>query len=145
MPVAFEGPPTELAGLSMFLDEQRAALLRKLDGLSLEQATTRPTSSELCMLTLVKHVAFTERRWMVLEVARRDAPGLWPPPDDREWRVEPEDTVDSIAQLYREVIAESRAILDESERPRLAVEERAQSPMGVVTPDRGSRPARGTR
>ncbi len=97
----------------MFLDEQRAALLRKLDGLSFEQATTRPTASEMCMLTLVKHVAFTERRWLILEVARRDAPGLWPPPDDREWRIEPGDTVDSVTQLYRDVIDEGRAIVAE--------------------------------
>jgi uncharacterized protein DUF664 len=42
MPVRFEGPPDELSGLRMFLDEQRAALLRKLDGLTDEQATQRP-------------------------------------------------------------------------------------------------------
>ena len=38
MPVAFEGPPTELAGLTMFLEEQRAAILRNLDGLTEELA-----------------------------------------------------------------------------------------------------------
>jgi hypothetical protein len=62
LPVAFEGPPNELAGLSMFLDEQRAAVLRKLDGLSDAQAIEHPTASEFCMLTLVKHFAYVERR-----------------------------------------------------------------------------------
>ena len=111
MPVPFEGPPDERAGLALFLDEQRAALLRKLDGLTDEHAMQRPVRSAFCMLTLVKHVAFVERRWFQLEVARRDIPGLWPPPDDRERRLEPGDTVATITALYTAVIEENRAIL----------------------------------
>ncbi|HUS60717.1 MAG TPA: DUF664 domain-containing protein, partial [Acidimicrobiales bacterium] len=74
MPVPFVGPPDELSGLTMFLDEQRAAILRNLDGLTDEQAASHPTVSEFSMLTLVKHVAFVERRWFQLEIARRDVP-----------------------------------------------------------------------
>jgi Protein of unknown function (DUF664) len=111
MPVTFEGPPSELAGLTMFLEEQRAALLRKLDGLTDEQATTRSTQSAFCMLTLVKHVAFVERRWFQLEVARRDVDGLWPPPDDRELHLEPGDDVASIRAFYEGIIAENRVIV----------------------------------
>src|SRR4051812_46607223 len=92
----------------MFLEEQRAALLRKLDGLSEEQARSHPTPSAFCMLTLVKHVAFVERRWFQLEIARRDIPGLWPPPDDRELRVEDADTIASVRALYRATIDENR-------------------------------------
>ncbi len=113
MPVPFEAPPDELTGLRTFLEEQRAAILRKLDGLSQEQATSHPTASEFCMLTLVKHVAYVERRWFQLEIARRDAPGLWPPPDDAEYRLEPGDTVESVRELYEGVLAENRAILAE--------------------------------
>lgn len=112
MPVPFEGPPTELDGLRMFLEEQRAAILRNLDGLTDEQAVSHPTVSDFCMLTLVKHVAFVERRWFQLEVARRDLPGLWPPPDEAELRLEPGDTVESIRTFYEEIIAENRQILD---------------------------------
>ena len=111
MPVPFVGPPDELSGLTMFLEEQRAAILRNLDGLTDEQATSHPTVSDFCMLTLVKHVAFVERRWFQLEIARRDVPGLWPPPDDRELRLEPGDTVASVRNLYEEIIAENRAML----------------------------------
>jgi Protein of unknown function (DUF664) len=110
--VPFEGPPDELRGLRMFLDEQRAALLRKFDGLTDAQATSRPTRSDFCMLTLVKHAAFVERRWFQLEIARRDIEGLWPPPDDRELKIEPEDTVESIRAFYEAIIAENREILD---------------------------------
>jgi hypothetical protein len=111
MPVPFVGPQTEIEAIGLFLDEQRAALLRKLDGLTDEQATSHPTASEFCLLTIVKHVAYTERRWFLLEVAHRDIPGLWPPPDDRELRVEEGDTVESVRALYESVIEENRSIL----------------------------------
>ena len=113
MPVPFVGPPDELSGLTMFLDEQRAAILRNLDGLTDEQATSHPTVSDFCMLTLVKHVAYVERRWFQLEIARREVEGLWPPPDDRELRLEPGDTVDSIRAFYEAIIGENQSILAE--------------------------------
>ncbi|HVM54238.1 MAG TPA: DinB family protein [Acidimicrobiales bacterium] len=105
--------PDERAGLGVFLDAQRGAILAKLAGLTDEQATLRPTASGLSMLTLVKHVAFVERRWFQLEIARRQIEGLWPPPDDRELRVEESDTVASITALYEGIIEENRAILAE--------------------------------
>jgi uncharacterized damage-inducible protein DinB len=111
VPVAYEGPPNELEGLRRFLEAQRESILRKLDGLTDEQALSHPTVSAFCMLTLVKHVAYVERRWFQLEVARRDIPGLWPPEDDRELRVEAGDTVESIRALYEETIAENQQIL----------------------------------
>ena len=78
MPVPFEGPADELAGLTMFLEEQRASLLRKIDGVTDEQAISRTTVSDFCLLTLIKHVAFVERRWFQVEIARRELDGLWP-------------------------------------------------------------------
>ena len=111
MPVPFVAAPDERSGIIMFLEEQRSALLRKVDGLSDEQALLRPTPSDFCLLTLLKHVAFAERRWFQLEVARRDVPGLWPPPDDRELRVEEGDTLASVRAFYESVIAENRTIL----------------------------------
>ena len=113
MPVPYVSVPDERAGFAMFLDEQRAALLRKIDGLTDEQALAHPTPSEFCLLTLVKHVAFVERRWFQLQVARRDVPGLWPPPDDREMRVEDGDTLASVRALYESIIAENQQILRE--------------------------------
>ena len=87
--------PDELTGLRTFLESQRASILEKSEGLTEEQATSHPTVSDFCMLTLVKHVAFVERRWFQLEIARRQIEGLWPPPDDRELRVEDGDTLAS--------------------------------------------------
>ena len=58
MGTPFEPQPDEKTGMATFLDGQREALLRKLDGLTTEQAITRPTASDFCLLVLVKHVAF---------------------------------------------------------------------------------------
>lgn len=109
----FAAPPDEKAGLGLFLDDQRRALLSKLDGLTDDQAKARSTVSDLCLLTLVKHVAFVERRWFQLQIARRDIPGLYPPPDNREFEVEPDDSATSIRAFYEAIIEENRSILDE--------------------------------
>jgi hypothetical protein len=65
------------------------------------------------MLTLVKHLAFVERRWFQLEIARRTVPDLWPPPHDVELRLEPGDTVETIRAFYEGIIAENRETLTE--------------------------------
>lgn len=108
----FEPMPDEVTGLRTFLDAQRASILEKSAGLTEEQGRSHPTASDFCMLTLVKHVAFVERRWFQLEVARRQIEGLWPPPDDRELRIEDGDTLGSVRAFYEEIIAENRVILD---------------------------------
>ena len=111
MPVPYEPVADELTGLGAFLDAQRASVLGKSEGLTDEQATSRPTVSEFSMLTLIKHLAFVERRWFQLEIARRDVPGLWPPPDEREFEIEPGDTMAGIRALYEGIIEENNAIL----------------------------------
>ncbi|MGH2687073.1 MAG: DinB family protein [Actinomycetota bacterium] len=111
MPAPFEGPPDELSGLTTFLDVQREAILGKLEGLSTEDAAATPTVSSLSLLTIVKHLAYVERRWFQLAVAGRDMPGLWPPADpEEELRVDAGDTVESVRALYEGMITESRVI-----------------------------------
>jgi uncharacterized damage-inducible protein DinB len=107
----FEAMSDELTGLRTFLASQRASILEKSAGLTDEQATSRPTVSDFSMLTLVKHVAHMERRWFQLEIARRQIEGLWPPPDDRELRIEEGDTIESVRALYEATIAENVSIL----------------------------------
>jgi hypothetical protein len=106
MPVAFEGPRDELSGPTMFLEEQRAALLRNFDGRTDAEATSRPTPSSFCMLTSVKHVATVERRWFQLEIARRQIEGLGPPPDEPEMEVEAGDSVEPVRGFYEQIIEE---------------------------------------
>lgn len=84
--------PTELAGYRLFIRVQHDALREKLAGLDDDQAMATPTSSDFCMLTLVKHAAFVERRWM-RGVGGLDLTGYWPPRDpEEELRIDPGNT-----------------------------------------------------
>ena len=51
MSKGFEPAPNELAGLLMFVDRQREAILRKIEGITDAQAATRSTVSDLCLPT----------------------------------------------------------------------------------------------
>lgn len=111
MPTPFIGPPDEMAGLTMFLDSQRDAVLHKVAGLSDEEAKRVPTASSLSLFAIVKHLAFVERRWFQNAVAGNAIPGLWPPADPaEELEVRDGDTIDSVRSLYEQRIAESQAI-----------------------------------
>lgn len=107
----FEPMPDELTGLRAFLRAQRATILEKSAGLTDEQATSHPTVSDFCMLTLVKHVAYVERRWMFNGVDGRGIEGLWPPADpEEELRIDPGDTIESVRSFYESIVAENEAI-----------------------------------
>ena len=108
----FEAMPDELTGLRTFVTAQRDAIVRKLDGLTDEQAVSRPTVSDFCMLTLVKHVAFVERRWM-RAIAGLDMTGYWPPADPaEEGRIDPGDDVASIQAFHADVAATTESVFD---------------------------------
>ena len=59
-------PPVadERDALLAFLGQQRDALRYAAHGLSDEQASERPTVSELCLAGLIKHAARVERAWV---------------------------------------------------------------------------------
>ena len=129
----------------MFLDEQRAAVVRKLDGLSDADAVRTPTVSSLSLLTIVKHLAYCERRWFQLVVAGRDLPGLWPPADPQEeLRVDPGDTVESVLALYDEHrcrITGDHGNGDLGRPTRIPVRCRVERALGPVAHDRRDRSA----
>jgi hypothetical protein len=68
----------QLAGLRAFLGDQRRGLVALLDDLTLEQATSTPTASDLSLFAIVKHCAFVERRWVLGVIDRRRIPGIVP-------------------------------------------------------------------
>ncbi len=105
---------TERAGLCEFLDLQREALIGRLQGVSDEDARRAPTVSSLSLLSLVKHSAIWERRWFQVVVAGRSFAGEWLdvlPQDENGFRLDDDDTVETIVAYYRQQIAASRKIL----------------------------------
>ena len=112
---AAEFPITsERDALNGFLDLQREALIRKLEGLSDADARKTPTASSLSLLALIKHSAIWERRWFQVILAGREDPGGWPEVHDRtqpDLRVGVDDTLAHWVPYYREQIAESRAVV----------------------------------
>jgi uncharacterized damage-inducible protein DinB len=102
--------PDERTGLVVFLDAQRRAVLGKLDGLSDDEARLAPTASTLSPLAIVKHLGYVERRWFQVTLAGRELPGVWPVEDwAAEFRLDPDDSVESVAAFYRAMVADSAA------------------------------------
>jgi hypothetical protein len=104
---------TEREALCGFLDQQRAALVRKTAGISDAAARESPTASSLSLLGLLKHSALWERRWFQIIVAGRGFPDEWPavPPDaEADFRVSEDDTVRELLAYYQEQVAISREI-----------------------------------
>ncbi|MEU1586569.1 DinB family protein [Micromonospora sp. NPDC005710] len=57
------------------LRRHRGFLLQTVDGLTDEQAASRPTVSGLCLGGIIKHVAGVEHRWMLFAVGGAEAMG----------------------------------------------------------------------
>jgi uncharacterized damage-inducible protein DinB len=103
----------QLTGLRTYLAKQRDGLVALLDGLSMEQATSTPTVSELSLFGIVKHCAFVERRWVLGVIARRRIPGIVPPEDrPQEFRADPGEDLDWLRAFYAGVVRDNDEVLD---------------------------------
>ncbi|MFE9627003.1 DinB family protein [Streptomyces sp. NPDC006527] len=72
--VRAEAQGDERGALLAFLDEQRGGIRRAVLGLTDEQASSRPSASELSLAGLVKHVAEVEQGWVAR--ARGEEPAV---------------------------------------------------------------------
>jgi hypothetical protein len=95
----------ERADLLQTLTAHRAFLRFTVRGLTDEQATQRPTASELTLAGLVKHVAHTERQWAEFAVRGTEAfAGAWNAESwAAEWRLQPGETLASVLAEYEEI------------------------------------------
>lgn len=103
----------ERASLLEALGQQRYFFLHTVEGLTDDQARLAPTASELCLGGLVKHVALTERGWTDFVEGGAMAGG-----DDadyeareREFRLLPDETLEGVVALYREVAAHTDELI----------------------------------
>ncbi|MFF4548061.1 DinB family protein [Streptomyces sp. NPDC001435] len=105
--VRAEAQGDERGALLAFLAEQRGGIRRAVLGLTDEQATSRPSASELSLAGLVKHVAEVEQGWIAR--AKGEPPAV--KRDESNWHecfalAEGETTAQQLA-YWQEVAAET--------------------------------------
>jgi hypothetical protein len=111
-------PTSEREVLTAFLDKQRDILVRKIEGVTDDDARSAPTASSLSLLGIIKHCALWERRWFQVIFAGRSFPGEWPEVRSKiraDFEVGPEDSVLGWLGFYSEQVTESRRIVADSE------------------------------
>src|SRR5689334_19899983 len=95
----------ERADLLESLTTHRNFLRFTVRGLTDDQATSRPTASELTLAGIIKHVAATESAWVrFIEGGPEAMSGDWNQEAwEREWRLEPGQTLAGVLDDYAAV------------------------------------------
>ena len=99
------------------LGKHRGFLRQTVQGLTDEQAASRPTVSELCLGGLVKHVSYVEAGWARFMV--EGASGLASEHEDpyashqASFRMEPGETLAGLLADYDEVAGKTDALIAE--------------------------------
>lgn len=107
----------ERTTLDAFLDFYREAVMAKVRGVSEEDARRRLVPSATTLGGLMKHLCRVEVSWFQHRLAQlpaEDLPALrWIEEPDGDFRLGPDDTVDSLIARYEEQCAISRQIAAE--------------------------------
>ncbi len=97
-----------------FLDLYRSVAVRKLEGLTTEQATAVATPTGMTLLGIVQHLAWDERIWFGYHFLGRP---VEPMDSDPSFELEPSATVESVIAAYqadcdrtRQVIADAPSL-----------------------------------
>lgn len=94
------------------LNELRAVVLWKLDGLDEEQASRPMVPSGTSLLGIVKHLAWVERWWFVDFIGGEKLEYPWSEQDpDADFRIEDHETIVSISRLYADAVGEANAVI----------------------------------
>lgn len=97
----------ERTDLLQTLRKHRGFLLQTVDGLTDEQAASRPTVSGLCLGGLIKHVTNVERRWTLFAVGGAEAMER----EEIDWvgqfQMLPGETLAVLVERFQEVAAET--------------------------------------
>jgi Protein of unknown function (DUF664) len=104
------GPELEI--LEAFLNYQRDTLLWKVSGLNDDQLCKVWTPSGLCLLGIVKHLAYVEHNWFQGRFMGQGLLTPWTDDDpDADFRIEPDETTAPVIGFYRAQTAESSRIV----------------------------------
>jgi Protein of unknown function (DUF664) len=107
---AFGGQADERELLTGFLDWYRAVVGRKVEGLSLAQASRPMTPSRLTPLGVVKHLTWVERHWFQRRFVGADVELYEGPDNAPTFQLDASDTVASVRTDYDLAAGASRAI-----------------------------------
>ena len=114
------GPGKDM--LLTLLDNNRAVMVWKLDGLTLEEARRPVVASGTSMLGLVKHLAYVERWWFDDFFAGNTVDYPWSEEDpDADFRTEEGETVADVISLYTEAVVRSNELVAEAHMDDLSV------------------------
>jgi len=105
-PPATASDPREL--LLGYLDWYRAALLRKIDGLSEDQLRAPVEPLGWSPLGLIQHLAWVERRWMRWGFAAENVEPFRNGDEDAEWQ--PSTPTADVLAAYQAEVAHSRQL-----------------------------------
>ena len=128
------GHETEI--LQQYLDAEREHVLGILDGLSEEQLRRPVLPSGWCCLGMVKHLALADEHYWFRCVVAGESFDFFPPEQNAEWQVGPDESAADIFALYRDEIAHADAIIaaDSLDQPPRQPDPR-WSEWGVAFPD----------
>ena len=102
----------ERTTLEVFLDYYREAVKGKVRGLSDEDARRRLVPSATTLLGLIKHLCRVEVSWFqhrLAQIPSDELPALrWIDQPDGDFRIAPEETVETLLAQYEEQCAVSR-------------------------------------
>jgi hypothetical protein len=98
--------------LSGFLDWYRSVVERKVEGLTLDQASKVMTPTGMSPLGVVKHLGWAERGWFCDIFVGEDVEALdWDGDNSAEFVIGPEETTESVVAFYRAGVERARCIV----------------------------------
>ncbi len=113
--------------LVSFLNQNRFVMLWKIDGLDEAQARTAVVPSGTSMLGLVKHLVWVERGWFLRFIDGQELNYPWTDDDpDADFRIEDDETIASISQLYVDAVAEANAVIESADSLDITGERRGK-------------------
>jgi hypothetical protein len=116
----------EPAVVNWLLDYQRYVLLRKVDGITEDQARLTTAASDLTLLGLVRHLAGVEQYWLGQVFLGLSETLPWDDPDDRDRDFHPleGDTLADALPLLRAEMTRARQIASTVSFDSLSVAQR---------------------
>lgn len=94
--------------LETFLDFYRDVVVRKIRGLTDEDARRRLVPSLTTLAGILTHLTVVERNWFLGVLGQRPETIVGSITDDPSWTAEPNDSVEDIVARYEQACAESR-------------------------------------